>query len=220
MRNTLAVLCAFSGLFAFQGRAAAASICDANPKNLIANCGFETGTFSSWTLTGTDVPVQLGNLYGVESIDPLDGISPFSGSFQAYFADLDANATSLSQSIATKPNDIYQISFYLAQDTAITAPYSNVFSVAFAGTKLTSLAALPVQGYTKYTFLAITEATSTPLSFSFGDDLGQLLLDDVVVTDLGTPEPGTWLLFSGAGMLMGIARIRQSGRRAAPQSRT
>ena len=78
------------------------SFCDSNPQNLVQNCGFETGDFTSWTTSGSDVTLgQLGNLYGVEGTDPLDGISPNSGSFQAFIADLDPNATTLSQTLNT-----------------------------------------------------------------------------------------------------------------------
>src|SRR5580704_4911525 len=73
------------------------------PTNVVSNCGFETGDFTSWTVSGNDVPGELGNLYGVEGTDPFPtpgGTAPFSGNFQAYFGDLNANATTISQEVA------------------------------------------------------------------------------------------------------------------------
>jgi hypothetical protein len=77
--------------------------------------------------------LELGSLYGVEGIDPLDGIAPNSGSDQAYFGDLDANPITLSETLATTPGLPYQISWYLAQDTAIAPPFSDQFSASFGG---------------------------------------------------------------------------------------
>jgi len=115
MHTITAVICTSFFLFAIQPRAEAGtvSLCDASAGNLVANCGFETGDFTSWTLSGLDVPLESGNLYGVEGVDP-DGIFPNSGSSQAYIGDLVANATTLSQDIITKPADQYLVSWYLA----------------------------------------------------------------------------------------------------------
>src|SRR5271154_972373 len=66
-------------------------LCSANPNNLVTNCGFETGDFTGWSLSGNDVPSELNNLYGVEGVDPLDGIAPHSGNFQVFIGDLESN---------------------------------------------------------------------------------------------------------------------------------
>ena len=210
MRTFSTLLVAFSCLLAMQGRASAGaiSICDANPLNLVANCGFETGDFTSWTLSGNDTPFELGNLYGVEGTDPSNGIAPNSGSSQAYFADLISNATTLSQSIATQVGVTYQISWFLAQDTALVNPYSNNFSMSFGGATVANLTALPVQAYTEYSYGWAATSASTNLSFTIGNDLGEFLLDDVTVQV--APEPATWL-----ALLMGMALCGFAVRRRA-----
>jgi hypothetical protein len=149
----------------------------------------------SWNLSGNDVPAELNNLYGVEGADPLDGISPLSGSYQAFFADLVANSTTLSQSIATVASDSYTVSFYLVQDTAVSAPYSNAFSASFGGDSLVGLTALPVESYTEYSYTADATSSSSLLSLTFGNDLGEFLVDDIsVVQNAPTPEPPAWTL--------------------------
>jgi hypothetical protein len=213
MRTFFSVMCALLCLVAIQRQAVAASFCTGVATNLVANCGFETGDFTSWSLSGTDVPLALGSLYGVEGTDPLDGIAPNSGSYQGYFADLDTNIITLSDTIATTPGLLYQISWYLAQDTPIANPFSNQFSASFGATSLTSQTGFPVQGYTLYTFSATATKASTILSFNMGNDLGEFLLDDVVVTTTtipttGSPEPGTWLLLLSAGGLSAILTAR------------
>src|SRR5277367_495524 len=126
-------------LFVGLPQSSGAMLCSANPSNLVTNCGFETGDFTGWTLSGNDVPLELGNLYGVEGIDPLDNIAPHSGNFQAFIADLDVNSTTLSQTLTTIAGDAYTVSFYLAQDTPAGGIFSNELSVSFGGTTLASL---------------------------------------------------------------------------------
>jgi hypothetical protein len=190
-------LCVASCLLLAVPACRASSLCTAVAGNLVLNCGFETGTFTSWTLSGADVPLQLNNLYGLEDVDP-DGIGTHSGNDQAYFGDLDADATTLQQTLATIATDMYTVSFYLAQDTPTVNPYSNEFSVSFGGVLLASLVAVPVEGYTKYSYTGTASSTSSALSFTIGDDLGEFLLDDVSVVQNTaasvTPEPPSWTL--------------------------
>src|SRR5580704_8216270 len=101
MRTNLTILATLFLSVLIQPTAKAGSCTSAF--NLLSNCGFESGDFTSWTLAGNDVPGQLGNLYGVEGTDPFPlpgGTAPFSGNFQAYFGDLNANATTISQEVA------------------------------------------------------------------------------------------------------------------------
>jgi hypothetical protein len=208
MRTFFAVLFGFSCLIAAQKQGVAASICIGQPANLVANCGFETGDFTSWMLSGNDVPTELNFQYGVEGTDPLDGIAPNSGSYQAFFADLASNATILSQTITTIPGDPYSISWFMVQDTTPVSPYTNLFTMAFGGADLVTLSGIPAQGYTEYTAWTAATSTSTTLDFTFGNDLGEFLLDDVIVTQ--SPEPGSWFLVLTGGALFGLMRLRRA----------
>lgn len=176
-------------------QARASDYCDSVSGNLVVNCGFETGDFTGWSLSGNDVPGELNNLYGVEGTDPVDGISPNSGSYQAFVADLDSNATTLSQSLTTVAGDEYSISFFLAQDTPPTSSYGNELSVSFDGNVLASLSDIGVEGYTRYSFTGVTSDNSTDLSLTLGNSLGEFLLDDVTV--VYSPEPSTWTMLLG-----------------------
>jgi hypothetical protein len=144
--------------------------------------------------------------YGVEGTDPLDSIAPNSGSFQAFFADFVSNTTTLSQTITTIAGDPYSISWFLAQDTTPVSPYTNSFTSSFGGPVVT-LSGIPAQGYTEYTYWSTATSTSTTLDFTFGNDLGEYLLDDVIVTQ--SPEPGSWLLMLSAGALFAFTRLRR-----------
>ncbi len=57
--------------------AVASSLCDQVQNNLVTNCGFETGDFTGWTLSG-NTGNRGGYYYGVDAIDA------FSGNYGAY----------------------------------------------------------------------------------------------------------------------------------------
>jgi len=214
MRKTCGLICVAFCLFLAAPQSRAVSICNATAGNLVANCGFETGDFTSWTLSGNDVPGELNNLYGVEGVDPFDGISPNSGANQAFFADLVANATTLEQDIATTATDMYTVSWFLAQDTMVGSQptETNAFSASFGGTTLTNLTAVPVEGYTKYSYTVTATSSSSVLSLTLGNDLGEFLLDDISVvndTPAATPEPPAWTLMLVG--LMGSALLWKRG---------
>jgi hypothetical protein len=210
MKKYIGFSCVAFCLFFGAAQSNASNACTATVGNLVSNCGFETGTFSGWTLSGNDVPQTLGSIYGVEGVDPFDGTSPNDGSFQAYFGDLVANSTTLSQSISTIATDSYSISFYLAQDTPVgTQPTeSNAFSASFGGVTLDNLTAVPVEGYTKLSFNVTATSSSSLLSLKLGNDLGEFLLDDVtVVQNLPvtiSPEPPAWTFMFASMMGLGL----------------
>ena len=152
MKKYITFTCIVSCLVFCAAQSKASSVCDGVAGNLVANCGFETGDFTSWTLSGNDVPGEAGNLYGVEGTDLVDGIIPNSGSYQAFFATLDSNATKLSQDITTTAGDLYTITFWVAQDTASSSDYGNELLASFGGTSLVDDSDVVVEGYTEYTY--------------------------------------------------------------------
>jgi hypothetical protein len=215
MKKTLGLVCVAFCLFVGVRQSKADSAC-ATATNLITNCGFQTGDFTGWNLSGNDVPGEEGNIYGVEGTDP-DGISPNSGTTQAYFGDLDANAITLQQMISTIADDSYTVSFFVAQDTAPSnennGEYSNELSASFGGTSLLSLTNVPMEGYTEYSYLVTATSSSSTLSLTLGNDIGYFLLDDVSVVNntpiAATPEPPAWTMMLAG--LLGSLLLWKSG---------
>jgi hypothetical protein len=196
-------------------QAMASSICDAVPGNLVSNCGFETGDFTGWTISGnTDDPGL--NYYGVDTFDAN------SGNFGAYMSQdfFDGTApVDLSQTLTTAIGTTYDITYWLEQDTTPTTGFTHAFSSTFGGTTLQTLTptvALPgiVGTFTEYSFVETATAASTTLQFAFENDDQFWSFDDVSVAAAAAaakPEPSTGLL---GGLALGallLLRHRMRG---------
>ncbi len=186
---------------------ARADVCGSTSGNIVQNCGFETGDFTNWTLSG--------NTAGGVNFNGVDNVMPNSGSYAAYFGATGAPIT-LTQTVSSAlANEQYQLTFYLAQDSGSTADV-HAFDVLFDGTQLYSNNNVPFSdGYLKYTFSVTTAAAnnSNLLRFDLQNDDDFFSLDDVSLVDQGpaVPEPASFLLVvpALAGLFM-LARRRRT----------
>jgi hypothetical protein len=204
--SVLALICC--GLWS-ASQAKAASICAAIPHNLVSNCGFETGDFTSWTISGNTAN-PLGTYYGVDNLDAS------SGNYGAYmsqdYIDGGTAPVDLSQLLTTIPGDLYTVTFFLEQDTAPTLGYTHAFTATLGGTSVsltpTTANPGPVGTFTEYAFSGTATAASTPLVFTFENDDNYWSLDDV--SAVLAPEPSTYLLAGTAfsGLLLRRRRVR------------
>jgi hypothetical protein len=207
--------------------AKASSICDSTSGNIVTNCGFESGSFSGWSVTGNLYGGVGGNYIGV------DNSNPNSGNFEAYFGapstfgqtgsgDKYGPATTLSQTLAVLPNQYYEVSFYLDSDGCSVTDgcpgEHNYFDAYFNGVLLAQQFDQPFTGsYEEYVYVEPTANSGNTgvLQFDFTNDDDYFFLDDVSVSSLGpvpqTPEPTTMLLFAGAlGQICWMRRKRKA----------
>jgi hypothetical protein len=212
MRTVIVSFCALIALALYVPQAKA-DTCGSVAGNLVANCGFETGDFTGWTLSGNDVPSEEGNLYGVEGTDPFplpDGTAPNSGNFQAFFSDLAADPTTISQVLATVAGDQYTVSFYLAQQPVGPGTVNNSVDVTLGGVTVQDLSDVSTEGYTLYTGILDATSANETLNLTFGNDIGEFLLDDVSV--VATPEPSALPLVAIGLVMAGWLYRRRAAR--------
>jgi len=150
---------------------------DAGP-TVSVNGSFETGDFSGWVVSGTQIQVQFLAL---------------GGEFGNYAAQLPAPGGSdevLSQNVATTPGQHYTVSFYVTGDPEST---SNFFSATWDGVQILALNDVQSAGFTQYSFDVVGNAvnSNTGLVFTYNDDGTSLFIDQVSVSPVTGPATAT-----------------------------
>jgi hypothetical protein len=156
-------------------------------QNIVQNGGFETGSFSSWTLK------EGSKIYSYVDNGSRTGISPHSGT---YFAALGhpASEGTLTQTLATVPNQTYLLSLWFNSPDVTQIPNSgetvntpNQFTVTWNTTTLFNQVNIPpIAGWTNMVFIVTATSSSTTLKFGERCDPYYLGLDDVSVSPLPT----------------------------------
>jgi hypothetical protein len=201
MRNLMLTIACAAGL-AIAGTAKADS--------QVVNGGFETGSFSGWTLTG--IPS-----YTLVASFSMGAYHPYQGSDYALLGSYGAESY-LSQTVGTTPGDWYSITYALASDGG--AP--SEFSVLAGGSELSDVSNLPKSDYvldSSPAFQAVS--SSTTIEFGSRDDPGYLLLDDVSISQVSAPTPirATSAVPLASSFWMGSALITVLGAAAVRKGR-
>lgn len=167
------------------------SLCDAVAGNLVANCGFETGDFTSWTT----MPASSGSEFAVTSFNP------HSGTYDAAFGAEGGQNDYIYQNLATSAGTIYDVNFWV---DAPDGDSNNQFVASWGGVNFFSLPGVVPGGYIDYDFLLAATSASTQLEFGGQNDGSLTFLDDISVTPATvTPEPSSILLFASGLMALG-----------------
>ncbi len=187
-------------------QAAAAEAC-ATADNLVQNCGFESGDFTGWTISG-----DTANM-GVDSFDA------YTGSYGAYLAGLgsfnsgDKNFSVLEQLLPTLQGQAYVLNYFVAHFTNANVTPDNVFAAAIDSSVIFSSLQANV-GYESYApavpYRFVASSSGTLVSFLAEDANFDFSLDDVSV--VATPEPGSLLLLiPGLGVFGLLRRLKIQG---------
>ena len=145
------------------------------PVNLVTNGSFETDSFTGWTVGGN----YTSTTYGPEIY--IDAKAE-SGTYAAGMGSVGSDGT-LSQSIATTAGQTYTLSFWLENDEAGT----NDFKALWNGQTLLSLTNTAQSGYTEYSYTVTATGSTSTLEFSAANGPSQWDLDNISLTQSGTP---------------------------------
>jgi len=182
--------------------------------NLIVNPGFETGDFTGWSDTGDSSYSGVGN----DSALVIEGttFSVFNGTYSVYLGTITSD-NFLSQNITTTPGTEYVFSFELASDGGNPNNFSaeignvgessnvTVYSVTNAGRF----------GWTEFSGNYTATSSTTEVLFTSFQEPAYWGLDNVSVTAMPVPEPGTAAGLGGlaAASAVVVARVRRKSRK-------
>lgn len=160
---------------------------------LVSNGGFETGSISSWTLTGNTGFSSVGSF------------AAFTGAF-GYSNGAVGSSGLLNQTVATVAGASYTYSFALRNNGGP----ANSFSASLGGTAFgPSFSNAGPFGFTVYSGTVVAPTNNATLTFAFRQDPNFWNFDDASLT-AAVPEPATWgLMIVGFGMV-GMALRRRT----------
>jgi hypothetical protein len=194
---------------------AGTSLCDSVSGNLVNNCGFEDGVYTSTIggSTNTSVPNDWTPNAGYDSEPSFNHVttSPVnSGTYASSIGNFDSQPVpELSQTITDKVGSSYSGYLYVDYGGAGGGDTGAFFNVEIDGVSLLALndtapgCAPPAGCYTKYTF-SFTGTGSDVLTFGGNTNPSEWYVDDIVVLGPAvTPEPGILLMLSIS--LLGLA---------------
>jgi hypothetical protein len=169
----------------------------------IVNGGFETGTFSGWTVNPnppacSGVGASYNAATGCWGMDADPG--PHSGSFAAYLGfNSNSGVGSIGQQFSTVAGENYNIDFWLALGAYGGVYTPNSFAVLWDGNPLATYANATPFGWTHFQYTVTATGATSALTFArVLSNPSFWVVDDVNVE--AVPEPASMLLF-GTGLV-------------------
>jgi hypothetical protein len=211
MKNAPLILVALSLCAA--GPAFAADYCSGVAGNIVANCGFENGVYTS-TVGGSNpnTPVSWTGSAGWAFNTGWDTVTTYSysGTYAVSIGNDNGDPLpTLSQTLTDVSGASYSGSLFVSYGGAGTSDPTPFFNVTIDGTDVLSLTPAAPLAWTEYTF-SFTGTGSDTLSFGGNTNPSEWYVDSFVVTPTvasTTPEPSSLLLLgTAAGPLMWLRR--------------
>jgi len=165
---------------------------------LITNGNFETGDFTGWTVASSFTQVEPSGT---------GGITAESGIYYAELGNVGCCGT-ISQTIADLPGETLQLSYYHISDGGVPNYFEADWNgVTIAGSIISDASDQRPDGWLHFVF-DVTGTGSDSLTFLDQNNPADDGLDNVTLTALATPEPGTVAIL-GAGVLGLVSRRRR-----------
>jgi hypothetical protein len=192
----------------------ASSICNAVVGNVVTNCGFEGGVYSSTlsTFTNGDVPNSWTPNSAFDEFPGFNQVTsgnPNSGTYALLIGNGDAAPTpTLSQTFSDTSGVTYDGSLYISYGGAGQNDSAASFQTLIDGTTKVNLNDSASVTYTQFTFAFVGTGSDT-ITLQGNTNPSEWEVDDIVITAAGsstTPEPGS-LAFVAAGFLVLFWRL-------------
>jgi hypothetical protein len=148
---------------------------------IVNNGGFETGSFSGWTLNVSSE--DEGSAYDFVTTS---SAWVHSGSYGAELGPY-YSLGYLYQTLATSPGQNYLLSLWVDNPSGQPGATPNQFLVQWNGTTLFNQTNMPYTTWTNLQFIVTAASASTVLQFGFKDPPSYLGLDDISVTPISPP---------------------------------
>ena len=155
-------------------------------QSVVQNGGFETGSFSGWSLVGNTT--SFNTIYNAVVGPGLGFDVVHSGNFGAFLGDM--QLASLSQALATTPGQCYLLSLWLDNPVSGTGQQFmlNWNTNATATTTLFSILNPPAFTWTNLQFLVFATDTNTTLELRAENIAGYFGVDDISATPIPAPN--------------------------------
>jgi hypothetical protein len=147
-------------------------------QSIVQNGGFESGSFTGWTISGKDFT-------SYNFVDSGDKLTPYDGNYCAALGEYRSYGY-LSQTLDTVPKQSYLLSFWTENPYAQRG-VEEKFTVEWNGKSVSSHSYTTAFGWTKMTFTVKATKTLTVLEFKERNDGWYFGLDDVSVTPIPVP---------------------------------
>jgi hypothetical protein len=199
------------GLLAERAQAVT-SACDAVAGNLVANCGFENGVYSSTIGGNTNPSVPTGWTpsagYDLESgFNNVESAVVHTGSYSLQIGNDDGQAVPmLSQTLTDVSGANYSGSIYVYYGGAGTTDTNPFFNVSIDGSPVLALNYLAPGTYTEYNF-SFTGSGSDILSIGGNTSPSEWFVDDISITGAvaTTPLASTWTMLIAGFVGLGFS---------------
>jgi hypothetical protein len=186
-----------------------ADLCSSVPGNIVANCGFENGVYSStiagntngsvpnsWTANaGYDLEPSF-NHTGTAQLASVDYTPVNSGTFALSIGNFDFEAVpALSQTLVDLSGAVYSGNIFVSYGGAGAADAGAYFQVLINGTPVLSLNDTAPGTYTEYGFNFVGTGSDV-LTLQGNTNPSEWYADDVSAATAATPEPASILLLA------------------------